>query len=216
MNDRQLRKDVLDELEFDPSINAADIAVAVNDGVVTLSGDVTSFGQKIAAERAARRIKGVRALVEKIQVRIPSECMVSDDEIAKRALEVLKWNSMLPAGAIKPTVNNGWITLTGEVEWQYQRSAAEDALRPLPGVVAVINDLTVKPKVRVTDVKHRIEEALKRSAEVEAGRISVAVTDGGTVTLDGRVRDWQERMAVKNAAWSAPGVQHVHDQLTLG
>ena len=123
---------------------------------------------------------------------------------------------MLPTDSIRLTVNNGWITLSGEVQWQYQRSAAEDAVRPLPGVIAVINNLTVKPHVRVADVKHRIEDALKRSAEVEAGRINIVVAEGGTVTLEGKVRDWQEHLAVRNAAWSAPGVQHVLDQLTIG
>ncbi len=216
MNDRQLRQDVLDELEFEPSINAAKIGVAVSDGVVTLSGHVTSYGQKVAAERAARRVKGVRAIAQEIEVKLPEDSVVGDDEIAKRALNVLSWNSMLPTDSIRLTVNNGWITLSGEVQWQYQRSAAEDAVRPLPGVIAVINNLTVKPHVRVADVKHRIEDALKRSAEVEAGRINIVVAEGGTVTLEGKVRDWPEHLAVRNAAWSAPGVQHVLDQLTIG
>jgi osmotically-inducible protein OsmY len=216
VSDRELRKDVLDELEFEPSIDASKIGVAVRDGVVTLSGHVTSYGQKVAAERATRRVKGVRAVAQEIEVRLPQDSVIADDEIAKRAANMLKWNSMLPSDAIKLTVNQGWITLSGEVDWQYQRSAAEDAVRPLPGVVAVINNLAVKPRVRVTDVRHRIEEALKRSAEVEANNISVFVSDGGTVTLDGKVRDLQEHVAVQNAAWSTPGVRQVLDQLTVG
>jgi len=215
MGDRDVHQEVLDQLEFVPGVEELDLQVSVRDGIVTLSGHVTSYGQKIAVERAACRAKGVRAVGQELEVRIPEAAMIADEEIARRAVNVLKWNSMLPCDAVQVSVSNGWITLSGEVEWQYQRSVAEDAIRPLPGVIAVINRLTVKPHVRVDDVKQKIGEALKQSAEAEANRINVFVTDGGTVTLDGKVRDAQEQTAVRNAAWSAAGVQHVLDHLTV-
>ena len=215
MNDTELHQDVLDQLEFVPGIEAPNIHVAVNDGIVTLSGHVTSYGQKMAVERAARRAKGVRAVDQRLEVKLPQGVAISDDEIARRASNVLKWNSMLPCGAVDVAVSDGWLKLSGEVDWEYQRTAAEDAVRPLPGVIAVVNNLTVKPHVRVDDVKQKICEALKTCAEAEASRISVAVSEGGTVTLDGKVRDSQEHMAIRNAAWSAKGVQHVLDHLIV-
>jgi osmotically-inducible protein OsmY len=169
----------------------------------------------MAVERAARRVGGVRAIAQELEVKLPEAAMIPDDEIARRGVNVLTWNSMLPSDAVQVSVSNGWITLSGEVEWQYQRSAAEDAVRPLPGVIAVINKLGVKPHVRVNEVKQKIGEALKQSAEAEANRINVFVSDDGTVILDGKVRDSQEHAAVRNAAWSAPGVQHVLDHLTI-
>jgi osmotically-inducible protein OsmY len=215
MGDRDVHQEVLDQLEFVPGVEKLDLQVSVRDGIVTLSGHVTSYGQKMAVERAARRAKGVRAVAQELEVRLPEAAMIPDDEIARRAVNVLKWNSMLPCDAVQVSVSSGWITLSGEVEWQYQRSAAEDAVRPLPGVIAVINKLTVKPHVRVKDVKQKIGEALKQSAEAEANRINVFVSDDGTVVLDGKVRDSQEHTAVRNAAWSAPGVEHVLDHLTV-
>ena len=215
MSDRELLQEVLDQLEFVPGVEKTDIQVSVRDGIVALAGHVTSYGQKMAVERAARRVGGVRAIAQELEVKLPEAAMIPDDEIARRAVNVLKWNSMLPCDAVQVSVSNGWITLSGEVEWQYQRSAAEDAVRPLPGVIAVINKLGVKPHVRVNDVKQKIGEALKQSAEAEANRINVFVSDDGTVILDGKVRDSQEHTAVRNAAWSAPGVQHVLDHLTI-
>jgi osmotically-inducible protein OsmY len=214
LSDRQLREAVLDQLKFESGVKVADIKVDASDGVVTLSGSVTNVGQKIAAERAARRVRGVRAVALEIEVSVPEA--IPDNEIAERAANVLKWNSMLPADAIKITVSGGWITLSGEVDWQYQRIAAEDAVRPLPGVIAVINDLAVKSRVRVDDVKQKIEAALKQTAESESRRINVFVSEDGTITLDGKVRDSEEHDAVTNAVWSAPGVGHVLDHLTVG
>jgi len=149
MNDIELHQDVLDQLEFVRGIEVPNIHVSVNDGIVTLSGHVTSYGQKMAVERAARRAKGVRAVDQRLEVKLPETVAISDDEIARRASNVLKWNSMLPCGAVDVAVTGGWLKLSGEVDWEYQRSAAEDAVRPLPGVIAVVNNLTVKPHVRV-------------------------------------------------------------------
>lgn len=214
MNDKQLRQAVIDQLNFEPGVDAADVGVTADAGVITLAGHVPNYAQKIAAERATWRVKGVRAIVQNIEVRytsIPS----SDDEIAKRALSSLQWDATLP-GNLRVTVHNGWITLEGQVQWQYQRENAGKDVRNLLGVVGVTNSITLKPVARVSAVKERIEEALKRNAEVEAKQINVDIEGGDTVTLDGKVDTWSERMAVQHAAWSAPGVKSVIDHLTIG
>ena len=214
MDDNVLQQLVMDELEFKPSIDAADIGVAVDRGVVTLTGHVKSYAQKIAAERAAQRGKGVRAIAQEIQVRYPADKKTSDDEIAKRAADILAWDARVPDEAIQIKVQNGWVTLTGTVEWQYQRAAAESDIRKLSGVVGVSNDIDLKPQVRAPDVRNKIMSALKRNAEIEADSVQVSV-DGDEVTLEGRVHDWYERVVIERAAWSAPGVKHVHDRMTL-
>lgn len=216
MSDKELKKDVLEELEFEPSVNATNIGVAVTDGVVTLTGHVSNYFQKLAAERAVQRVKGIRAVAQEIDVRFPSDTKISDEEVAKRAANVLSWNTVLPSAAVKVTVHEGWVTLNGMVDWQYQRNAAEDAVRPLPGVAAVINNLSIKPHIEVRDVKQKIENALKRNAEIEAKGIRIVVRDGGAIILEGKVRDLNERNAVKNAAWSALGVRFIEDELTIG
>jgi osmotically-inducible protein OsmY len=215
MSDKELRQEVMDEFKFDPSLNCDHIAVAASGGVVTLSGHVSSYGQRVAAERAARRVKDVRALTLELEVRLPEDVAVADDENARRARHILSWNSMLPCNGIQATVNKGWITLTGEVDWQYQRGAAEDAVRPLPGVVAVIDNISIRPHVQVEQVKRKIVYALKRNAEFETERIDVAVS-GDTVTLIGQVHSHEEQEVVKSAALSAPGVKRVEDCLVIG
>ena len=209
-----MRQDILDELDFEPSVKAANIGVAVENSVVTLTGHVSSYGEKIAAEQAVRRVKGVRAIAQEIEVRFPSDKKTADDEIAKRALDMLYW-SLVPSEVIKLTVQNGLITLNGEVAWQYQKNAAEDVVRKLSRIVGVINDIRIKPQVSVSDLKQKIEDALKRSAEVEAKAIRITVRDGGNILLEGKVHDWRERSVVKNVAWSAPGVKAVEDRLTI-
>jgi osmotically-inducible protein OsmY len=215
MTDIQLRQDILDELEFEPSIDAAAIGVVVDEGVVTLTGHVSSYAQKLAAETAARRVRGVRAIAQEIEVRYPSDPKTSDDEIAKRALNALRWDVTVPAEKIRLTVNKGLVTLTGEVRGFYERRAAENAIRNLTGVTGIINNITIKPRVQASDVKQKIEAALKRHAEVEAQAIRVSVLND-KVTLDGKVDNWDERQAVENAAWSAPGVRLVEDRLVIG
>ncbi len=215
MDDLQLRQNVLDELEFDPSIYAVNIGVAVDDGVVTLSGHVRSYAEKLAAERAARRVKGVRAIAQEIAVRYPDEKKTADDEIAKRALSILRWHAMLPEGALDVTVEKGLVTLAGELHWDYQRKAAEEAVRKLSGVVGVINNIALKPTVCVPDVKKKIEDALARHAQSEAYGIKVTVQEGNRVSLEGEVDNWEERDIVREAAWSVAGVQSVEDHLTI-
>jgi osmotically-inducible protein OsmY len=215
MTDIQLRQDILDELEFEPSIDAANIGVAVDDGVVTLTGHVSSYAQKLSAEAAVRRVRGVRAIAQEIEVRYASDPKTSDDQIAKRALDILRWDTTVPDEKITLTVHKGGVTLTGEVPWQYQRQAAEGAVRRLSGVTAVANNISIRPAVQAADVKRKIEDALKRYAEVEARAIRVNVLND-KVTLDGKVDNWDEREAVENAVWSAPGVRFVEDHLVIG
>ncbi len=214
MDDIELRQAILDELEFEPRIDAADIGVAVEDGVVTLSGYVRSFAEKVAVQNAVQRVHGVRAIADKIEVRLPGMPKTADDEIAKRAADILKWDAMVPEDKIQITVRNGFVTLKGEVEWQYQRAAAEEAIRKLSHITGVSNLIEIAPRATVSDIKKKIEDALKRSAEAEARKIRVAVKDG-TVTLEGHVDSWSERMAVENAAWSVPGVKRVEDKLVV-
>jgi osmotically-inducible protein OsmY len=213
-SDLQLRQDVLDELEFEPSVNAAHIGVAANRGVVTLTGFVTNYAEKAAPERAARRVKGVKAIAEEIEVRLPSDTKRSDDEIAARALDILKWQVGVPADRIKVKVERGTVTLTGDVDWQFQKTDAEHVVHKLTGVANVVNQIRVASAVRASEVKERIQKALERSADVEASRITVQ-TEGGRVVLSGKVRAWYERDIAERAAWSAPGVTEVQDHLTI-
>lgn len=215
MNDISLRQDILDELEFEPSLDAANIGVAVDKGVVTLTGHVSSYAEKIIAEKAVQRVKGVRAVAEEIEVRYPNDKKLADDEIAQRALAIIAWDATVPADKVRVMVEKGWITLSGEVEWQYQRAAAEKAVRKLSGVRGVSNLLTIRPHLDAANIKHHIEGALKRNAEVEANAIRVQVL-GSTITLDGQVQTWHERDMVERAAWAVPGVTAVDDRLTIG
>lgn len=214
ISDLQLRQDVLDELEFEPSVNAAHIGVAANRGVVTLTGFVMNYAEKAAAERATRRVKGVKAIAEEIEVRLPSDTKRSDDEIAARALDILKWQVGFPAERITVKVEKGIVTLTGDVDWQHQRADAEHIVHKLTGVIHVINQIRVAAPIRASDIKEKIQKALQRSAEVEASGITVQ-TEGGRVVLSGKVRAWYERDVAERAAWSAPGVTEVQDHLTI-
>jgi osmotically-inducible protein OsmY len=215
MDNIQLRQDTLDELDFEPSIDATKIGVAVSEGVVTLTGHVSSYAEKIAAEEAVRRVKGVRALANEIEVRYPGEKKTSDDEIAKRALNILTWNEVIPEEAIQVIVEKGWVTLRGQVAWQYQKKAAEDAVRKLTGVSGISNNVVIKPSVLAADVEQKIESALTRHAEVEAAAIKVTVLEKNRVLLEGKVENWDERQAVENAAWSVGGVESVDDRLII-
>lgn len=216
MNDRQLRQHVLEELDFEPSIDASEIGIAVKGGVVSLTGHVSSYAQKISAERAVWRVKGVKAIAQDLEVRYPDARKLNDDDIAKRAISILKWDAAVPSEEIRVTVQNGWVTLNGDVRWQYQRMAAENEIRKLSGVVGITNNIAIRPTVQVEDIKGRIEEALKRHAEVEAHSITVSVNDGGAITLEGEVDNWDERQAVERAAWSVAGVRTVDDRITIG
>jgi osmotically-inducible protein OsmY len=215
-DDVTLRRDVLAELEYDPSIDARKIGVAVEDGIVTLTGEVSTFAEKWNAERAVERVEGVRAIVNKIEVRIVGD--YSDADIAREAADALRWNLMVPPGKVIPKVENGYITLTGEVNYDFQRRAAEKAVRYIPGVKGVINLITIKPKVEAEEIKksikQQIDEALKRMATVDAENIQVEV-QGSEIILRGTVRSWAERHEAEKAAWSAPGVTSVKNYITV-
>lgn len=213
--DRQLQQDVLDELHWEPSIREKEIAVAVKDGVVTLSGFVESYAQKISAERAAERVSGVRAVAEELRVRIPSKSERTDSEIAHMAIDVLKFDVEVPDERLHVKVENGYVTLTGEVDWFYEKRAAERDVRRLLGVRGVNNLISIQSAVSPAEVKNKIEAALKRSAEVDSKRISVQ-SEGSRIILKGTVRSWAERMDAERAAWSAPGVTAVEDDLLVG
>lgn len=215
MSDIALRQDIIDELEFEPRVNAAHIGVVVDKGVVTLSGYVSSYAEKLAAEKAVKRVRGVHAIAEEIEVRFPSDKKTADDEIASRAVSILRWSSVVPPNSVMIKVQDGRVNLSGQVDWQFQRSAAEAEIRRLSGVVGVMNSITIKPHVKPVDIKRKIEAALRRHAEIEAEGIRVTVEDGGRVGLEGLVHDWREREAIKDAAWSAPGVVRVDDRLRL-
>jgi osmotically-inducible protein OsmY len=214
MSDKQLRADVLDELAFEPAVDAANIGAMVERGIVTLTGHVRSCAEQAAAAACAWRVKGVRALVQDIEVR-PGQA-VGDELLAERALSLLRWDSTVPS-SVHVTVREGRITLDGEVEWEYQRRNAEIDLRRLTGLLGLTNSIRVVPRnfVQHATVKSLIDDALRRNAHVEADRITVDVTKDGSVRLTGRVSSLAERMAVERAAWSAPGVSGVSDQLTV-
>jgi osmotically-inducible protein OsmY len=215
MTDRQLRQNVIDELDFEPSIDSAEIGVTAESGVVTLTGHVATYVEKLAAERAAWRVKGVKAIAQQIQVRLPGDKKTHDDEIAQRALNVLAWSASVPGEAVKVRVQDGCITLTGTVGWNYQRQLMESAVRRLTGVKAVVNDIALEPTATHADIKDRIARALERHADVEAERIVVTILDGGRVCLNGIVDNQDERLAVERAAWAAPGVHAVEDHLRI-
>ena len=212
--DSQLQHDVLAELKWEPSINATEIGVAVRNGVVTLSGHVDRYADKWNAERAAQRVSGVQALAVEIDVRLADAGKRNDTDIAASAHAALAWTSFLPKDAVKVKVANAWVTLTGEVDWEYQRMAAADSVRFLSGVLGVSDDILIKTKVSADVVKADIEAALKRRAISDAKTITVQVS-GGVVTLTGGVHSWSERDLATHSAWGAPGVRKVVDKMSL-
>lgn len=214
MSDLSLRKSVMEELEFHPEINAASIGVSVENGIVTLSGHVSSYPQKVNAERAAKGVKGVRAIAQEIQVRLDKHAGTADDTLAERVLNIIDWSSDAPQNDIKVTVQKGWITLDGDVDWQYQKETLERAVHELSGVVGVNKRLALRPNAEVTDIRQRIEEALKRNAEIDDKNVFVRV-DGDVVRLEGKVHVWRERKLAERAAWSVPGVMRVEDHLLI-
>ena len=212
--DAEIKRDVETELRWNPEIDSTDVAVAVKDGVVTLTGFMKSYSQKWEAEEAAKSIAGVAAVANDIEVRLLNVDKRPDPEIARDAVNAIKAQLPITADHIRVIVANGWVTLEGDAEWQYQRNLAEMAVTRIKGVMGIYNRIQVKPTVAPTDVKRKIEEALKRSAEVEASNIMVEA-NGGEVTLKGPVHSWVERKEAEKAAWQAPGVTVVHNKLSV-
>jgi len=212
--DTNLKHDVEKELEFDPAIDATKIGVAATDGVVTLTGVVRSYSEKWDAEKIAKRVYGVKGLANDLEVVIDTAEHRDDSDIARSALNALNWDFSVPKDKIKVAVTKGWLTLEGQVEWDYQRRAAANTVRNLRGVRGVTNDIIVRPKPAAGDVKEKIQAAFKRSAEIDSKSIGVQTSDG-TVTLTGSVHSWAEREDAVNAAWSAPGVNKVVDRIAI-
>jgi osmotically-inducible protein OsmY len=214
MTDRELQEHVQSALDWEPSIDAADLGVSVDGGVVTLRGDVKSYAEKATAERVTVGVYGVKAVANDINVRLYGGQQPSDTEIAQAVLSAFKWSTMVPDEKITVTVSNGWVTLKGKVDWEYQRTAAANVIGNLTGVRGVTNAISIEPHISVTDVQSKIEAALKRSAEVDARRINVVVAND-KVTLSGNVHSWFERNEARQAAWAAPGVKEVDDRITV-
>lgn len=215
MNDSTLKQDILDELEFQPEIDANDIGVTVENGVVTLTGHVPNYSQKLAVERAVGRLKGVKGIAQEIEVRYAGTHGTSDDEIAQRAVNTIKWNTMVPDDKVQVKVQDGWVTLTGALDWNYEKIGAEHAVRDLKGVRGVVNLIELRQRVLPKDVKKHIVSALHRNAAMEAEAIRVDVA-GNKVTLAGKVKTWADREIAEEAAWATSGVTAVEDRLTVG
>ena len=213
-NDIELEKDVVTELKWEPRLNEDQIGVAVRDGVVTLTGFVPDYAQRRMAARAAERIAGVKAVAQELVVKIPDPHRRSDTDLAHQVVNALAWDVEVPDQKIKAKVEDGWVTLEGQVDWQYQRNAAERALRYVTGIKGITNVVTIKPHASPYDVAQHIKAALHRSAEADAKKIQVTASDG-RVTLTGTVRSWPERAEVERAAWSADGVTFVEDRLAV-
>ncbi|WP_061958556.1 BON domain-containing protein [Cupriavidus pauculus] len=213
-SDSQLKQDVLDELAWDPEIDERDFGVQVKEGIVTLTGHPRSFHAKHCAERAARRVSGVRAIAVEMDVQLPGDAERADADIAWAVENALSWNSVVPASAMQVAVEHGVVTLSGQVDWDYQRRAAVDVIRQLNGVRDIVNQMVLNPRTSGTDIAQRIEDALRRQAAQDARHIKVMVKDG-VVTLSGQVRSMAERQAAFNAAWIAPGVMKVVDDLRV-
>ena len=214
-SDINIQRDVEAELHWSPDIDDREIAVKVNEGIVSLTGFTGSYFEKYQAENAAKRVAGVAGVADELQVRVPADTGLDDPGIAHVAVAALKTSLAAAADGIKVLVSAGHVTLEGSVEWYFQRERAEAAVRPLKGVRILNNHIRIEPRVQPVDIKHRIEEAFRRSADIDAGSITV-VAEGGRVTLGGRVHSWAERMQAQDTAWSAPGVRTVQNNISVG
>lgn len=212
--DTQIQQDVMEELKWQPYLKASEIGVAVKDGIVTLSGTVNSYSKKLAAENAAKNILGVRAVAEDISIRLLPDSRKSDADLAAAVLNALKWHSAVQEDKVKIKVEDGWVTLEGQVEWEFQKAAAKSAIENLVGVKGVTNKIVITPKVEIKDVKRQISLAFHRSATIDSEKVSVN-TSGDTITLEGKVRSLAEKKDAERAAWLAPGVRAIENKLEI-
>jgi osmotically-inducible protein OsmY len=214
MTDKDLKQHVQSALDWEPSLDASDIGVSADEGVVTLRGNVASYAEKVTAERVALRVYGVKGVANDLSVHLASLFERTDTEVAQAAVAALTWNTTVPHDRVTVTVTNGWLTLKGTLDWQYQKDAAARAVRDLTGVKGLTNSIVVQPRVKTIDVRDKIEAAFKRSAAIDARRVNVTATDG-KVILSGNVHSWAERQEAERAAWAAPGVTQVEDRLAI-
>ena len=212
-DDTQLQQIVIDQLKWEPSVNAASIGVTARNGVVTLTGHVQSYLEKSSAEKAVRRVKDVKAVAEELEVRLPFSVKHGDEEIASSAVNRLKWDSSVPKDTVKIKVEKGWVTLTGEVDWHFEQEAAARNIRELWGVVGVDNQITIKPKPDTSKIRHDIIAALGRSW-LDPATINVSA-QGGRVTLTGKVESWYEHDEATSTAWAAPGATYVENNIAV-
>lgn len=210
----QLQRDVMDELQWEPRVDHANIGVAAKDGIITLTGFVGSYAEKLAAEKAARRVRGVRGLAEEIEIRLPSDAKTADHEIAKRIADMFEWSSTVPKGHITVKVEHGWVTLSGTVDFQFQRKSAFDLASRISAVKGISNQISVKVAPSPADIKDRIIAAFRRNADLDASTITVSA-EGNTVKLGGKVHAWYERQIAERTAWSAPGVTRIEDNILI-
>lgn len=213
-SDSEIQKSVMEELSWEPLLNASEIGVAVKNGVVTLSGTVNTYSKKLAAEEAAKRVLGVKAVAEDLEVIIPVLGKKTDADIAQAVINALKWHTSVPDEKIKVKVENGWVTLDGEVEWEFQRNSARTAVKNLAGVVGISNNIAIVPTLKISDVKNKITSAFQRSATIDAEKITIS-SEGSKVILTGKVRSYVEKRDAENAAWLAPGVNKVENKLDI-
>ena len=214
MTDKELKQHVQNALDWEPGLDAKDIGISVETGVITLRGNVSSYAEKMTAERVTLRVYGVKAVANDLAVHLPHEFVRTDTDIAQAVVSALNWNTIVPKDRVSVAVTDGWITLTGTLDWYYQKHAAARTVRDLMGVKGVTDNILVRPHVKTVDVRDKIEAAFKRSAEVDARRISIVAEDG-KVILAGNVRSWAERDEAERAAWAAPGVKQVDDRISV-
>ena|ERR1700733_2041713 len=213
-SNENLQRDVMEALKWDPILNTAEIGVSASDGVITLTGRVDSYTKKIAAERAAKSVHGVRALAEEIEVRRGNNNTFSDTELAEAAVKALEWCTAVPDERLTLSVENGWIKLEGDIEWQFQKDRAQSEIEDIVGVNGITNLISIKPELDPTDIEYKIQRAFQRSATIDSSSVVIDV-NGSLVTLKGTVRSWAERKDAENAAWSAPGVAKVNDEIMV-
>lgn len=213
-SDIKIQEDVMEQLKWEPFLKSSEIGVAVKNGIVTLSGQVDSYSKKLAAENAAKKIAGVRAIAEDIQIGVSPTHRKTDTEIAEAVLNALKWHTMIPDEKIKVKVEDGVVRLDGEVEWEYQRTQAKLVIEDLAGIRYVLNFIKVKPQISATEIRNKINSAFKRSALIDSGKITIEVT-GSNVCLKGKVRSYAEKEDAENAVWNAPGVANVDNRLEI-